>query len=128
MVTAMSHVEQFEHNPGDHDDPKGDSTWVIGLAGTIVLIVLVIAITVLYYHTDASYVQERVVNEAPSEILDLRSKQNGHLLLSGTAPVLDAEGNPVVDEAGRPVTTTYIPINEAIDQIIAESKSAPRTP
>jgi hypothetical protein len=117
----MSHIEQFEHNPGDHDDPKADSTWVIGIGGVIVLIVLIVAITVLYYKTDEEFIIERVVNETPAEIRKLRSAQEHDLLTYGTLPTMDAEGNPLKDAAGNPVSHVHIPISRAMELLVAES-------
>ncbi len=117
--------EQFEHNPGDHDDPVGDSTWAIGIGGAFVLTVLVISVAVLFYRADSELIDERVVREMPKEYLDLQKQWDEQLVNWGTAPVVDDEGNPVMDANGKPAKRIHIPVRNAMELIVKESGKGP---
>jgi hypothetical protein len=116
--------EQFEHNPGDHDDPVGDTTWVVGIGGAVILTVLVIAIAVLYYHTDQEVLVERVINEMPDELVRYRNDQESKLADWGPIPVLDETGKPAIGANGQPRQRVHMPISRAMDIIVAEGTIA----
>lgn len=71
--------EQFEHNPGDHEDPEIGSTWMVGLVGTIVLIVIVLALTAMHYNIEQQQVREKQLERDISTVRMLRQTHREHL-------------------------------------------------
>ena len=50
--------KHYEHNIQDHEDPVAGYTWMIGLVGTVLLVVTVLATVALYYNIQASQTKE----------------------------------------------------------------------
>ena len=73
--------EVFEHNPGDHEDPLTGPTWIIGFLGAVLLVVIMLGLTALYY--SAAYQQEeiKIINPEPQELERLRTQQWAQLLV-----------------------------------------------
>ena len=64
----MSH--EPEHNmplPGDHEDPSGGPTWVVGIAGAILTLVTVLAVTGLYYAAERAELHGKVISVRSQE-------------------------------------------------------------
>jgi hypothetical protein len=43
------HNTQFDHLPGNTEDPRGDGTWLIGLASSFLLIAVIVASVAMFY-------------------------------------------------------------------------------
>jgi hypothetical protein len=64
--------EHHEHNPSDHEDPLTGPTWLIGVVGVVLMIVIVLGLTALYYNAYGQITHERVMT---AEIRQLREHQ-----------------------------------------------------
>ena len=67
--------EVYEHNPGDHEDPVPASTWMVGLVGTIALVIIMLGLTALYYNAKSEEFTEKHLVMETRELAELRSKQ-----------------------------------------------------
>jgi hypothetical protein len=107
--------EQFEHNPNDHEDPVAGSTWLVGLVGTILLVVIILGVTALLYQVQDEEILEQVVKTAPAELVELRAAQQRQL----TDPPRYEE-RPGAAEGDAPVRSLVIPIDRAMRLIAQE--------
>lgn len=112
--------DNFEHNPGDHEDPLAGPTWIVGFLGAVLLIVIVLGITALFYNADKQEVVHKVVNRDPQELIKLREDQKKRL---EAPPHLQevAEKNDKGEDVV--VKSLVIPIKEAKEHVIAEFAS-----
>ncbi|MHC4220229.1 MAG: hypothetical protein ACYSU7_17425 [Planctomycetota bacterium] len=106
-------TEVYEHNPGDHDDPKAGITWLLGLLGTLLLLVTVLAVTAIYFNLQAEMFQRQVVDAPFVEVQQLRGEQDA--LLAG--------GWVEVEVQGEPVRKYTIPIDQAMQLVIEEANA-----
>lgn len=83
-------MEYYEHNPGDHEDPVSGPTWLMGLVGTILLVVIIFGLTALYYNAYARQLEMQVVDRDPYELREYREEQQA-LLAGETRPDADAQ-------------------------------------
>jgi hypothetical protein len=60
-------------------DPKSSTTVVIGVVGTLVLVLIVIALQALYYRAEQAEVERKVYEAAPEEWSRLRAEQESRL-------------------------------------------------
>lgn len=112
----MSH-HPTDDTSGDFDDPEPGTTWFIGLAGAIVFTALVLAISVLYYGTNAE-VEDAVVIEQPTEALEqLRLAQRQKLVEYSRYTIDDADG--------KPQPKLRIPVKDAMKLMVTEGTLAP---
>ena len=64
----MSNESHHEaHLSGDAEDPDGGPTWVIGLAGAILTVITVLAMTSVYYAAERAETQHKVVSVRSQE-------------------------------------------------------------
>ena len=111
----MSHYQ--EHNINDHEDPAAGYTWLIGLVGTILLVVTVLGTAALYYNVKTTEI-EVVVNEPTRiEVKNLRNKQRK--VLMDRPRWVERE-----DEAGDVKKYLAIPIDRAVELVIEEYGNA----
>lgn len=106
-----------EHNPKDHEDPSAGYTWMIGLVGTVLLVVTVLATVALYYNVKASKVKEVVVDRERIDVKKLRAKQLH--VLSNAPHWFERE-----EESGEIKRYLAIPIDRAIELVIEQHGSA----
>lgn len=127
----MSHeYDQTEHNLHDHEDPLPGPTWIVGVGGSVVLIVVITALTALFYQArDEQYVQDYVDATEPDAVA-LAAEQAK--LLTGTQRIeirieVGEDGDKTIEV---PIRT--IPIDQAMEQVIkrygqgSAAKPAPR--
>jgi hypothetical protein len=122
----LHEYDQTEHNPNDHEDPLPGPTWIVGVGGSVVLIVVITALTALFYQArDEQYVMDYVDATEPDAVA-LAAEQAK--LLTGTQRIeIREEGDKKVEV---PIRT--IPIDQAMEQIInrygqgSAAKPAPR--
>jgi hypothetical protein len=108
--------EVFEHNPGDHDDPLPGPTYLIGLLGAVLLIVIGLGITALFFNADQAEIIRKVVDRDPMELENLRSQQQALLTASP-----HWESYQVEDQSGvKDVTALVIPIDQAMELTVKE--------
>jgi hypothetical protein len=88
-------TEVYEHNLGDHEDPVPSSTWMVGLVGTIALVIILLGLTALYYNAKSEEFTEKHLVMESKELAELRSHQDQ--LISNWWKDADAEryGMPV---------------------------------
>ena len=99
--------EVFEHNPGDHDDPKAGPTWLVGIFGAVLLIVTVLALIALYNNVQTTEDVDKIVNAEPAELDALLAEQQLRL---------DYPHQVVFEEE----IITVIPIEHAMELVVAE--------
>lgn len=105
----MSQV--YEHNPGDHEDPLDGPTWLIGIVGTCLLIVIVLGLVALYY---GAYDREQEVQVITRDVAQL----NAHLEAQRERLEGPAREETREDVDGEEYTARVIPIDEAMDRYL----------
>lgn len=108
--------DNFEHNPGDHEDPLPGPTWIIGILGAVLLGVVILGVTALFFNADSRMVDDKVMTSAYPEYQNLKAEQLAKI-----------EGQPrivQVNENDRVIDTVVIPIDQAMAKI-AERGPAP---
>ncbi len=106
-----------QHNIIDHQDPDAGITWGIGLVGTILLVVTILAVVALYYNVKASKVQEAVIDPQREDVRQLRAEQQR--ILNDQPRWVERE-----DESGEVQRYLAIPIDRAIQLVIEQHGSA----
>jgi hypothetical protein len=99
----------YEHNSGDHEDPLPGPTWVIGILGSVLLGVVVLGVTALFFNADSRMVDDKVMSSAYPEYQDLKAEQMAKI-----------EGQPrmvQINENDQVVDTVVIPIDQAMARI-----------
>lgn len=107
--------EHFEHNVGDHEDPVPSSTWLVGVLGAALLIIIVFGLTALYYNAQASESDVKVVRTAPFELQRYREQQAQYFVDEPTWT-----DRVRIDQRIRALV---IPIDDAIEQVIQEAQA-----
>ncbi|MHC5008438.1 MAG: hypothetical protein ACYTGF_13885 [Planctomycetota bacterium] len=108
-------TEVYEHNPEHHDDPTAGFTWLMGLMGVLALVVIILALTALYYNVKAEMFQRQVVNAPRPELLELQREQEA--LLAGPPRFIERE------EQGETVRAYIIPIEQAMEIVVREANA-----
>lgn len=111
--------DAYEHNIGDHEDPLAGSTWLIMLIGSVLLVVIMLGLTALYYTSKNRAVETEIVAAPVQALLDLRAVQNARLT---GAPRWEKR-----DDAGNEITAFVIPIDRAIEITAREFQSQSRS-
>jgi len=73
----------MEHRETDERDPDATTVAAVGIAGTILLIVTVLAVQGLYESANRTEHERKVVATAPAELRDLRAAQLARLHATG---------------------------------------------
>ena len=107
-------TEVFEHNPGDHEDPLPGPTWMVGLLGTVLLTVIMLGLTALYYNAEHQEDTIKVIQRDPAELENLRAVQFARLTGEPRLEERIAENFQVVEEI-------VIPIDEAMRLVVEEA-------
>jgi len=111
--------EVYEHNPGDHEDPLPGPTWIVGILGAVLLAVIMLGLTALFYNAQAKEDDKKIVFKEPDEVIKLRESQNA--ILNGTPSLrevseTDAQGQTHIVQA------LSIPIDQAMQIVVNENK------
>jgi hypothetical protein len=104
--------EHHEHNPGDHEDPLAGPTWLLGVIGIVLMIVIVLGLTALYYNAQAQFVEDRVKTAEIRELTEHLERQRARL-----------EGPPREETrviAEEEHTFYVIPIEQAMELVVQE--------
>ncbi len=108
-------TDVYEHNPEEHEDPTAGLTWFMGLLGALVLVVIMLGITALYYNVKAQQVRDQVVSPQRREVLELRLQQEA--LLADPPRWVER------DEQGQTVRAYVIPIEQAMESVVEEANA-----
>lgn len=104
--------EKYEHNPGDHEDPLAGPTWIIGFLGAVLLAVITLGLTALFYNADREEEAAKIIARDPDGLINHRLEQQARL----TAPPRMVE----VTEGNEVVQVIRIPIDAAKEIIVRE--------
>jgi hypothetical protein len=96
-----------EHNPGDHEDPLPGPTWIISILGTVLMAVVGLGVTALFYNADTRMVDAKVVNADYTHVEQVKQVQ----LAAIEGPPRKKE----VLENEQKVETIIIPIDRAME-------------
>ncbi len=107
----------YEHNIQDHEDPSAGYTWMIGLVGTVLLVVTILATVALYYNVQASQTKEAFTDRNRDDVDQLRNEQLK--VLTDRSRWVERE-----DESGEIIRHLVIHIDRAIQLVIDEHGSA----
>ena len=102
--------DSYEHSPGDHEDPLAGPTWVIGVAGTAILIATVLGVTALFYDVADREIVTKEEQTGPKPADVMREAQLSRLEISR---------KELRTETGD-VAAVVIPIEQGIDLVIPE--------
>ncbi len=108
-------TDVFEHNPDDHDDPVAGPTWLVGLLGAILLVVILMGVTALYYNVKGQELDDQFVNVERLEVRELRHQQEARL----RGPSRWEKR----DDQGETVEALIIPIERAMELVVEEAKA-----
>lgn len=108
--------QTFEHNPGDHEDPMGGPTWLVGIIGVIILIVVLFGVQSVLKATQTSAHDEFVVIPNVTELNAVHERDAKKFV---AAPQVVE----YVDEFGEITTRLAIPIEDAMKLTAGELKS-----
>ena len=111
-------TEVFEHNPDDHEDPRAGLTWLLGVIGTLTLVITMLAVWALYYNVKRVQVEEVFVAPGRLDVIELQQSQEQFLV-----------GPPrwiTVDVQGESVRRYVVPIERAMDLIVQENNGGRR--
>ena len=101
------------------DDPEPGSTWFWSLASIVVFVVIIVAASAFYFKIDSFEVDAKIIEQPTLSLEQLRAGQREELAVysnySWTLP------------DGKTATFTRIPIDRAMEMVIQDAKSAPRT-
>ena len=112
-MSTASQNNEFETSTGVlWDDPEAGQTWVVSLIGIIILTAVVIALSVMYFKTEQTEVDLKVIEPQYIALEDLKLKQ---------MELLGSSGNYSLDIAGKPVERQRIPVAEAIKLVAQNS-------
>lgn len=114
-------TEVFDHNPGDHDDPLTGPTWIIAFLGAVLLAVIMLGLTALYYNAKREEDTVKIITRDPQELLDLRQSQQARLTGEPRweEELVKVEGQ----EKEQIVPRLVIPIDQAMELMVKESAS-----
>ncbi len=96
------------------DDPDSSATVAIGIAGAILLVVIVVALQGLFGQAARSEFRRKIEAEKPVELESLRARQLEQI---GTYRFVDPKAGVVA-----------IPIDRAMELLVDERRTSPGTP
>ena len=112
-MSTASQNNEFETSTGVlWDDPEAGQTWLVSLIGIIILTAVVIALTVMYFKTEQTEVDLKVIEPQYIALEDLKLKQ---------MELLSSSGAYSLDIAGKPVERQRIPVAQAIKLVAQNS-------
>ena len=101
------------------DDPEPGSTWFWSLASIVVFVVIIVAASAFYFKIDSFEVDAKIIDQPTLSLEQLRAGQREELAVySNYAWTLPD---------GKTATFMRIPIDRAMEMVIQDAKSAPRT-
>lgn len=101
--------ESYEHNPGDHDDPLPGPTYILTILGSVLLGVVVLGVTALFFNADERMVLDKTQLAKYPQFEDLKTEQLAKI--EGPARKVEVNENDKIVEA------VVIPIEVAMQKI-----------
>jgi len=100
-----------------YEDPLPGPTWIVGILGAVLLAVIVLGLTALFYNAQAKEDDKKVVSKEPDEIIKLRAAQTE--VLTGTPRLREVSETDAQGQT-RVVQSLAIPIDQAMQIIVNE--------
>src|SRR5688572_11056808 len=118
--------QSLEHNPGDHEDPLSGPTWMVAFLGAVLLAVIMLGLTALYYNAKTQEETVKVITRDPDELVKLREQQSAqiHGPSRYVEEIVTVEGS----EEGKRERALVIPIEQAMELVVKEAGASPDTP
>jgi len=102
--------------PTQLDDPEPGSTWFFSLAGTVILVALVVAASVMYFHAETSETDVKVVDQAYAKLESARGTWREQLSSYQRYNWTQADG--------KNVQKVRIPVDRAMELVVQEGLPA----
>ena len=102
--------------PTQLDDPEPGSTWFFSLAGIVILVALVVAASVMYFHAETSETDVKVVDQAYVKLESARGTWREQLSSYQRYSWTQADG--------KSVQKVRIPVDRAMELIVQEGLPA----
>jgi hypothetical protein len=99
----------YEHNVGDHEDPLPGPTWILTILGSVLLLVVVLGVTALFFNADERMVDDKTQLATYPQFENLKAEQLARI----HGPPRRVE----IVENDRVVDTVVIPIEIAMEKI-----------
>lgn len=117
-------TEVYEHNPGDHEDPLTGPTWILGFLGAVLLTVIALGLTALFYNAQAQEERRKLIERDPMELQNLQAEQLAQITGSPrwVEEMVQVEGQT----EPTPVRSLMIPIDQAMELVVNEAQAANR--
>jgi hypothetical protein len=102
------------------DDPEPGSTWFFSLAGIVILVALVVAASVMYFHAETRETDAKVIDPAYANLEAVRATWREQLGSYQRYPWTEADGK--VSQKVR------IPVDRAMEIVVKEGLPAGSAP
>jgi hypothetical protein len=111
--------------PTQLDDPEPGSTWFFSLAGIVILVALVVAASVMYFHAETRETDVKVIDPAYAKLEGVRASWREQLGSYQRYPWTEADG--------KVTQKVRIPVDRAMELVVQEglpagNASAPAAP
>jgi len=106
--------------PTQLDDPEPGSTWFFSLAGIVILVALVVAASVMYFHAETRETDAKVIDPAYANLEAVRATWREQLGSYQRYPWTEADGK--VSQKVR------IPVDRAMEIVVEEGLPAGSAP
>ena len=97
------------------DDPEAGSTWFLSLVSVVVMVVTVLGLVVMFFDFADAEIDRKIVERPTVSLEELKLGQQETLTEYGTYEMEDADGNAV--------KRIRIPVNQAMDLVLADERS-----
>jgi hypothetical protein len=102
--------------PTQLDDPEPGSTWFFSLAGIVILVSLVVAASVMYFHAETRETEVKVVDPAYARLESVRASWREQL---GSY-----QRYPWTEPDGKVAQKVRIPVERAMEIVVQEGLAA----
>lgn len=114
--------EVYEHNPGDHEDPLTAPTWILGFLGAVLLTVIALGLTALFYNAQAQEERRKLIERDPLELEHLQAEQRAQII--GAPHWVEEQVQVEGSNTPQAVRSLAIPIDRAMELVVNESRAA----
>lgn len=101
------------------DDPEPGSTWFWSLASIVVFVVIIVAASAFYFKVDSFEVDAKIIDQPTLSLEQLRASQREELAVYSNYTWTMPDG--------KAATFKRIPIDRAMEMVVQDAKTAPRT-
>lgn len=113
--------DTFEHNPGDHEDPLPGPTWIVAFLGVVLLSVIMLGLTALFYSAQTEEETVKVVKRDPEELVKLRATQQAQL--TGVPRLVEEKIKVEGQQQEQIAQALVIPIDQAMKLVVQEASA-----